>query len=131
MDDSALRSGTLRFFTEIPVDGGYSVEPIAGAEIRWYCGDAYVTYETDKDGKVKIDEELLFGGDHRVAIELKNEEGIPLVLRLSPDFTVNIPTDVGDSPALYVCVALVTASAVAFAFLLAKMLREKKGKHRV
>lgn len=127
VDDSDLDDGTLRFFAEVPRDDGtYSVEAIVGAEVRWYCEEAYVTYVTDGEGKARIDKELLFGGDHRVAIDLQNEEGVPLLLRLSPDYTVNIPTAVGDSPAVYICIALAAVSAVAFGILLGTTLKCKK-----
>lgn len=127
VDDSNLKKGELRFFAEVPKDdGSYSVEAIVGATIHWYCGDAYASYVTDADGKIKIEDSLLLSGDHRVGIELKNSEGVPLVLRLSPDYTVNIPTDVGDSPAVYIFAALAVMSAAAFALMLNSVARRKK-----
>lgn len=126
LDAADLHRGVLRFYTERPDDkGGYTVEAIAGAEVRWYCGDAYVSFVTDRDGTVKIDSDLLFSGDHRVGIELWNDEGVPLLLRPAPSFGVNVPTNVGDSPLLYICLALLTISA---AGILALALTAKKRK---
>lgn len=126
LDQSDLTRGVLRFYAEIPDEnGGYTVEAIAGAEVRWYCGDAYVSYVTDGNGSVKIDTDLLFSGDHRVGIELWNDEGVPLLLRPSPSFGVNVPTNVGDSPLLYVCLVLLPLSA---AGILALTLTAKKRK---
>lgn len=127
VDESNIRRGELRFFAEVPEEnGGFVIEPIAGAEVHWYCGDAYATYVTDEEGKIKIEDTLLMSGDHRIAISKVNESGVPVVLRLSPDYTVNIPTDVGDSPMVYIFIALVAVSATAFAVILASTLKRKR-----
>lgn len=127
VDAANIRHGELRFFAEVPEEnGGYVIAPIVGAEVHWYCGDAYATYTTDEEGRVTVEEALLMSGDHRVSISKLNEEGVPMLLRLSPDYTVNIPTDVGDSPALYICIALLTVSAIAFAVLLTTTLKRKR-----
>lgn len=129
LDQTELLKGELRFFAEIPDDdGSYSVEAIVGAEVRWYCGDAYVSYVTDRDGRVRIDPDLLFSGEHRIGLELTNAEGVPLLLRPSPAFSVNVPTNVGDSPMLYVCIALLAVSAIGILLLALTLGRKRKEK---
>ena len=129
MDDDDLLSGVLRFFAEVPQENGsYTVEAIEGATVRWYCGDAFATYVTDENGKIRIEKALLLSGDHRVWIDLRNEEGCPLLLRFAPDFTVNIPTAVGDSPAVYILSAGIVASVAAIAALLTSLLKKRSKK---
>lgn len=129
MADEDLSNGILRFFAEVPrEEGDYSVEPVVGATVRWYCGDAFAAYTTDQNGEIRIEKALLLSGDHRVWIDLRNEEGVPLLLRFAPDFTVNIPTAVGDSPAVYLLAGAGAVSAAAFGVLLAVTLKKKQTK---
>ena len=67
-----------------------SKNPVADMTVV-FGGETPATYVTDKDGKIKIEDEYLTPGEHSISIEKKAENGLPLVLRLAPDYTVTVP----------------------------------------
>ena len=118
--DDDIESGKLRFITETPVankPNSYMIEPIVGATVRWYIDEDYVDFKTSSSGEVLIDRGFLSSGAHRIEIIQNNENGTPAVLRLAPNYTINVPTAVGDSPLLYILIALMAASAIGFVSL--------------
>lgn len=120
VDTSALWRGQLYFTAEMPDEDGLGtvISPIEGATVRWYCEDAFAEYVTDATGCVRIEESYLTSGQHRVSIQKNNAEGVPTLLRLSPDYEVTYTTEVGDSPALYIAIALMAIGALGLALLL-------------
>ena len=127
VDSKKIENGYIKFFYEKPSDDGKSIttEPIANANITWYCDSVPFSYVTDGQGGVYIEKTALTSGSHKVTIELKDENGIPLVMPLAPDFTVDIAVGIGDSFALYICIAAMLASLLG-AFALAISLKKKR-----
>ena len=118
--DDDIEAGKLRFITETPVvnkPNSYMVEPIVDATVRWYIGEDYVDFKTSSSGEILIDRGFLSSGAHRIEIIKNNENGTPAVLRLAPEYTINVHTAVGDSPLLYILIALMAVSAIGFVSL--------------
>ncbi|MBO4453160.1 MAG: DUF4430 domain-containing protein [Clostridia bacterium] len=116
IDLSDVEDGIIRFTS---VDTTYDIQwnpvetvnPVAGATVT-FDGK---TFTTDEKGEITVDEALLAEGEHKVAIEKYSENGIPLVLRFAPDFTVVIEDEplLGDSGAeIYVIIAAAAVIAV-------------------
>lgn len=55
--------------------------PIANATVKWETKSGYVTYTTDKDGKIYLPQDVLTKGDHTVEISKTNAYGVPMVVR--------------------------------------------------
>lgn len=94
-DESRISEGILTFKSEdTTYDADYnpsvSVNPVSGATVTWNCDGDFVEYVTDENGSIKIDSKYLTEGSHSVAINKVSDNGIPLVLRLSPDYSVYV-----------------------------------------
>ena len=127
VDTKKIENGYIKFFCEKPSEDGRSIttEPIAGATVTWYCDSVPFSYVTDGQGGVYIEKTALTSGSHKVSIELKDENGIPLVMPLEPDYTVDIAVGIGDSFALYACVGAMLASLLG-AFAIATSLKSTR-----
>ena len=117
----------IRFFYEKTSEDGksFSNESVVGATVNWYCDEAVFTYTTDAKGGIYIDKAAFVGGKHKVEISLYREDGTPALLRFAPDYTIDVPVDVGDSPMLYAAFASAVLSLCA-AVCLAISLKKKK-----
>ena len=121
-DTSAIDEGIIAFTSKDTVyDENYNaslvVNPVAGATVNWYTDDTnYTTYTTDDSGKVTIDEEYLTNGTHKVTIEKYADNGVPVVLRLVPDYTVTVEKDVdtADASGAAMYAVIIVAMAVVF-----------------
>jgi hypothetical protein len=108
-DLSALGTGVITFTSrDTTFDAEYNpvttTNPVAGATVTWYTGTETTTYTTDASGEITIPSLYLTPGMHKVQISklgsaLSDDRHIPLVLRLPPDYTVEItaPADSTDS----------------------------------
>lgn len=113
VDTSKLVSDRyIRFFYEKPSEDGksFSNESVVGATVNWYCGDAMFTYTTDAKGGFYLEKAAFVGGKHKVELNLVREDGTPALLRLAPDYTIEVPVDVGDSHDVYIAFAAAVAS---------------------
>lgn len=119
VDLKKLDQGYLKFSYEKHSEDGKSVTnlPISGATVTWYCDNAPFTYVTDGQGGIYIEKSAFTSGSHKLSIELKDENGTPMLLRPTPDFTVEVPVGIGDSFAVYVCTAIALFSFTASAIL--------------
>lgn len=117
----------LRFLYEKPSEDGksFSNEALEGAKVSWYCDDIKFTYTADANGSVIIDKSAFTVGVHKLELELLREDGVSAILRLSPDFTVEVPEDVGDSNAVYIASATALISLCGIVCL-AISLKKKK-----
>ena len=108
VDTNKLDQGYIKFTCEVPSEDGKSVttKSIVGATVTWYCDDVPFTYVTDAQGGFYIEKSAFTSGTHRLGLELKDENGTPLLLRLPPNYTVEVPVGIGDSFAMYVFAAL-------------------------
>ena len=90
VDSSKVNEGVISFKSNdtVYVDNEpvVSENPIVGASVS-FLGK---TYTTDEKGEIHIDKADLKNGEFTLAIEKKNDAGMPLVLRLASDFTVKI-----------------------------------------
>lgn len=127
IDQKKLDEGYIKFFYEkLSEDGKSSTTlPIVGASVTWYCGDAPFNYLTDSKGGIQIEKNALTSGCHRLSIELDDENGTPMLLRLPPDFTINVSVDIGDGFGLYFCSALALASFASAAVISASFFKRK------
>jgi len=99
-DTSRLGDGILKFTSkDTTFDENWepvvTVNPVAGATVRFYSGEDYSEYITDQNGEASIPASLLTPGEHRVQVEKYGDTAVsgkylPLVLRLAPDFTVTV-----------------------------------------
>lgn len=95
-DTSKLADGKLSFTTTVTTydenwNATEKVEPIKNYSIIWGYGDGKtVTITSDTNGVVSIAKEYLQKGEHSVQIEKYSPEGLPLVLRFAPDYTVTV-----------------------------------------
>ena len=64
-----------------------TVNPVVGMTVTFDGRD----YTTDSDGKIVIERSVFTKGKHAIAIDKKAENGLPLVLRFAPDFSIDIP----------------------------------------
>ncbi|KPU43346.1 bacterial Ig-like domain (group 2) [Oxobacter pfennigii] len=97
VDTSQLNSSGIITFTAsgtqwVEQDGDtvevpYTV-PISEATVTWDD----VTYTTDENGRVQIESAHLTDGDHSLQIEKYHANGLPLVVRLAPDYKVTFST---------------------------------------
>ena len=94
-DVSDIANGVIRFTS---MDTTYDTDwnpvvsenPVADMTVV-FGGETPVTYVTDKDGKITIEEEYLTAGEHSLSVDKKGDKGVPLVLRLAPDYKVTVP----------------------------------------
>lgn len=95
VDRSKISEGVLTFTSEDTVyDSNYDpttvVNPVADMTVTWSYDGGTVDYITDDNGSVKIDDKYITEGSHGVAAEKVSDEGMPLILRLEPDYSVEI-----------------------------------------
>ena len=94
-DVSDIENGIIAFTsTDTTYDEQWnpvvSVNPVVGMTVV-FGGETPVTYVTDSNGKIAIEEQYLTPGEHSLAIDKKGDKGVPLVLRFAPDYTVTVP----------------------------------------
>lgn len=94
-DTSKLADGILKFTsadTTYDADGKatVAVNPVSGATVTWGYGSASAAYTTDANGEIQIDASQLSAGAHGVQIAKTSDNGIPLVLRFAPDYTIAV-----------------------------------------
>lgn len=66
--------------------------PVSGYSLIWEVSDGEtVTVTADENGVAVIPEEYLTYGAHKVQYEKTAANGLPLILRAAPDFSVEIP----------------------------------------
>ena len=128
VDTAKIEEGYIKFMCEVPSEDGKSttVKAISGATVTWYCDEVPFSYTTDGRGGIYIEKAALTSGSHRIALDLYREDGTPLVLRLAPDYTVNVPVGIGDSFAVYVCTAVAIASLGAIVIIALSIKRSRK-----
>ena len=127
IDTKKIEQGYIKFTCEVPTEDGSSVvtKDIVGATVTWYCDEVPFTYVTDAHGGFYIDKNALTSGSHKLTAELADENGVPLMLRPAPDYTVDVPVGIGDSFAVYAALTLSVLS-LATAIAVATSLKKKK-----
>ena len=128
IDTEKIEQGYIRFTYEKPSQDGHFVtaEAIVGAIVTWYCDDVAFTYVTDAQGGIYVEKTALTSGAHRIGLELIREDGTPGLLRLAPNYTVDVPVDIGDTVLVYACGALAALSLAAIIILSASFKKAKK-----
>jgi len=99
--------------------------PVSGATVTWYYGSQgqSVSYTTDENGYITIDEQYLDAGEHAIqiektgAIEAGNKK-LPLILRFSPDYKIDVPVPTGESMNLAFWAIPVMVSGLAIVFII-------------
>ena len=98
--DGSLEITVSAQVTQYDADWNPSVvtEAIEDATITWGAD----TFKTNAQGKVTIPENLAGAGYHSMQVEKYEMGGLPLIVRLSPDYTVRLseklPINAGNSP---------------------------------
>ncbi len=95
VDRSRISEGVLTFTSEDTVyDSDYNpttvVNPVADMTVTWSFDGGTADYITDENGSVRIDDKYLTAGSHGVSVNKTSDEGIPLVLRLEPGYSVEL-----------------------------------------
>lgn len=93
-------SGTLTFKS---IDTVYDADwnastvenPVEGLTVTWN-NDSDLCFVTDKNGEIKLPNELLTPGTYYISYEKKAENGIPLVLRSEPELSITADYLSGD-----------------------------------
>lgn len=127
VDTKKLHQGYIKFTCEMPAEDGEGVttQNIIGATVTWYCDEVPFTYVTDAQGGIYVEKNALTGGAHKVSLELKDENGIPMLLRLTPDYKIDVPVEIGDSFAVYLLAAVSALSLVAAAVLFVSLKKKR------
>jgi hypothetical protein len=127
VDTNKLDQGYLRFFCEIPTEDGKGVttKNIIGASVTWYCDDVPFQYVTDAQGGFYLEKAAFTSGTHKIEINLYDTDGTPLLLRLEPNYTVDVAVGIGDSYAVYFCAAAALVSLLAGSLVLASLKKKK------
>ena len=94
-DVSDIENGVIRFTS---MDTVYDSEwnptvvenPVAGMTVV-IGGETPAEYVTDENGRITIEDQYLTPGEHSLSIDKKGANGVPLVLRLAPDYKVTVP----------------------------------------
>jgi hypothetical protein len=148
VDDSRIGQGILKFTSnDTTYDAEYNstttVNPVVSATIFWYTGDTSVIYTTDAQGEIRIDQNNLTEGPHRIQAEktagdtLKDGLYLPLLLRFPPDATVRVqplqsspPSGDGNGMIYWVPLFLlaVLLSGVLIMSMKRRMVLEREGK---
>ncbi len=94
-DITDINNGIIRFTsTDTTYDENSkattNVKPVVGATVLWDNSIGTTEYVTDENGVIKIAANELTAGTHQVQISKKGDSGIPLVLRMTPDFKVTV-----------------------------------------
>lgn len=88
-DYTDIANGVIKFTsTDTIYDENWNastvVNPVSGALVKWYMNDKdFVSYTTDDKGEIRIKDEDLAAGFHRLQIEKYNEAGLTEVLRFA------------------------------------------------
>jgi hypothetical protein len=101
-DVSKLDSGVIKFTSsDTEYDDSYNpivkVNPVSGMTVVWNYPDGSAKYVTDENGEINIDKAQLTAGNHALSLEKYASNGLPLVLRLAPDYTVNVTESSGSA----------------------------------
>lgn len=127
VDTKKIEQGYIKFTCEVPSEDGSAVvtKDIVGATVTWYCDDVPFTYVTDAQGGFYVEKNALTSGSHKLTAELADENGIPLMLRLAPDYKVDVPVGIGDSFAVYAALGVSVLSLVIAATAILSLKKKK------
>lgn len=97
IDTSKITDGILTFTSkDTSYDADYNptvvTNPVKDAKVELGTEDGSVSYTTDENGSINIDDKYLTEGNHSISINKVSENGLPLVLRFAPDRTVAFPS---------------------------------------
>lgn len=97
IDTSKITDGILTFTSkDTSYDADYNptvvTNPVKDAKVELGTEDGSVSYTTDENGSINIDDKYLTEGNHSISISKVSENGLPLVLRFAPDRTVAFPS---------------------------------------
>lgn len=97
IDTSKITDGILTFTSkDTSYDADYNptvvTNPVKDAKVELGTEDSSVSYTTDENGSINIDDKYLTEGNHSISISKVSENGLPLVLRFAPDRTVAFPS---------------------------------------
>lgn len=104
VDASKISEGILTFTSQdTTYDADYnpsiSTNPVTDATVEWGTDNGTVSYTTDENGSINIEDKYLTEGKHSLSISKLSENGIPLVLRLAPDYEINVSAKSDESSA--------------------------------
>ena len=93
VDLGKLDEGILTFTSQDTVyDENWNAtlveNPVVGADVTWYVGEKAYSYVTDEQGQISLDTDVLTAGSHKLQIEKYTDDGMVMVLRFAPDYTV-------------------------------------------
>lgn len=108
VDSSKISQGILKFTSKDTTydeefNATETINPVKGAVVTWFDGETSTSYKTDDNGEVTIPQDKLTLGVHKIQIEKystttdEEDNFLPVVLRLSPDTTVNVDEVVSSS----------------------------------
>lgn len=94
-DTSEISKGIIKFTSkdaEYDADYNvtYNVNPVADMTVTWESDGKTTEIVTDENGQITVPSDFLTKGSHRLSVSKVSESGIPLVLRLAPDFEVQV-----------------------------------------
>lgn len=97
IDTSKITDGILTFTSkDTSYDTDYNptvvTNPVKDAKVELGTEDGSISYTTDENGSINIDDKYLTEGNHSISISKVSENGLPLVLRFAPDRTVAFPS---------------------------------------
>lgn len=97
IDTSKITDGILTFTSkDTSYDADYNptvvTNPVKDAKVELGTEDGSISYTTDENGSINIDDKYLTEGNHSISISKVSENGLPLVLRFAPDRTVAFPS---------------------------------------
>lgn len=133
-DLEKLDEGIISFTSKDTVyDENYNpstvINPVSDMIVKWYTSETeFKEYRTDGNGAVKIDDELLTGGEHRLEYSKYAESGLPLVLRSAKDYTVTVKKDIPTGASHASAAAAVICAAALAVFTTAVCKKESYAK---
>lgn len=94
-DTSEISKGIIKFTSkdaEYDADYNvtYNVNPVADMTVTWESDGKTTEIVTDENGQITVPSDFLTKGSHKLSVSKVSESGIPLVLRLAPDFEVQV-----------------------------------------
>ena len=94
-DTSEISKGIIKFTSkdaEYDADYNvtYNVNPVADMTVTWEADGKTTEIVTDENGQITVPSDFLTKGSHKLSVSKVSESGIPLVLRLAPDFEVQV-----------------------------------------
>lgn len=136
-DLERLEEGVIRFTSSDTVyDEDYNpsvaVNPVSDMIVKWYTGETDCKeYRTDGNGEIRIDGELLKAGGHRVEYYKYDSNGLPLVLRNAPGYTVTVKNNdwtgaKNRKAAAMMCMCAAALAAAAAAVIMCAAVRKKR-----